>query len=201
MTDEECMAMCRKGESQAFRIIVERHWRRLLWRMRTLVKDNASAEELVADTFVALLRYVPDWNDESRVKPLLDCIAHRNALMHLRKQARSPLQLGIQNDISADALADINGDGDPETMTLLAEDLTLIESLVKTRPALEQQIFRRHFAEHQSYEEIATHLGSSVGAVRAWISRTRGAIRRALMETGDQVEAGDQMPPQTKGRL
>lgn len=200
MNDEECMLQCRQGRPEAFRALIDRYWRPLLWQLRLMMGSEAEAEELVADSFVSLLSYVPGWTAEGRVKPLLYTIARRRAFRARQQRARQGvLSLAPPSEPETDELLRHPGP-DPEEQLRLAEDLARVDSLLSLRPVNEQRAFQLHFREHLEIEEVARRLETSPGTVRVWLSRTRGAIRQAFQADETCETSSDLAPlPNQKG--
>jgi RNA polymerase sigma-70 factor (ECF subfamily) len=69
---------------------------------------------------------------------------------------------------------------DPETLTLQAANVTLIEQAMRELPARFRELLALRELEGLSYQELADVLGIPIGSVMSGLSRARQAFRRVL---------------------
>src|SRR5439155_17064597 len=75
MTDEALMAAYQKGDLGAFAELVTRHERRLWNFLRRFVSDAATAEDLLQEVFLRVIKSAPEWQPAAKVTTWLYTIA------------------------------------------------------------------------------------------------------------------------------
>lgn len=89
MTDTELIAAIRQGELRAFEVLIDRHKRTLLRTARAILRDDAEAEDAVQEAFLRAYRALGTFRGESKLSTWLVRITMNEALMRLRRDARS----------------------------------------------------------------------------------------------------------------
>jgi RNA polymerase sigma-70 factor (ECF subfamily) len=141
-------------------------------RIRRIVRDESTTEDLTQDTFLRASRAASSLADPERVGPWLRRIGERIALDELRRRKR--VSVGIEDSA--------------EPLTVSAEDVVLASRLSPRLAAALERLPERQrralllaeFGE-LSGEEIATVMSISHGAVRALLARARTALRAELL--------------------
>jgi RNA polymerase sigma-70 factor (ECF subfamily) len=178
--DVRLMLACRDGDEAALAELYRRWAPRLLRYLERIVKEPAVAEELLQDTFLRVLdareRYAP----EARFSTWLFHIARNLACNELaRSRSRRP-------HLSADAAGD-REDGLPRLVLVadaprpdaVADGRREHEKLARafaTLPERQQSALWLAVVEGQSYDEIASGLGTSVQSVKNLVHRARAAL-------------------------
>jgi RNA polymerase sigma factor (sigma-70 family) len=167
-SDERLVDLVRAGSDPAFEAIVERY-RRALMRYVSRLLPPERAEDVVQQAFVKAYEAMHRDAAELNLKPWLYRIAHNGALNALRDRGLGHAQL------------DERIDGVERPDQVLERSLGLRELVVAVQALPERQrdaILLREL-EGRSYEEIATALGVTDGAVRQLLNRARNSLRSA----------------------
>jgi RNA polymerase sigma-70 factor (ECF subfamily) len=182
------MLAFRDGEQTALAALYRRWAARLLRYLERIVKEPAVAEELLQDTFIRVLdareRYAP----EARFSTWLFHIARNLACNELaRSRSRHP-------HVSTDAGEDLRGETSarlvlvssgpaPDDHADARREHARFERALATLPERQQTALWLAVVEGQSYEEIASVLGSSVQSVKNLVHRARATLADRLAET------------------
>jgi RNA polymerase sigma-70 factor (ECF subfamily) len=75
MTDEALMAAYQRGDLAAFAELVARHEKRLWNFLRRFVRDEATAEDLLQEVFLRVVKSAADWQPSAKVSTWLFTIA------------------------------------------------------------------------------------------------------------------------------
>jgi RNA polymerase sigma factor (sigma-70 family) len=165
-TDERLVDLVRAGNETAFEVIVNRYRRGLVRYVARMLPDGR-AEDVVQQTFVNALRAMQTDDTELRLRPWLYRIAHNLAINALRDRSRMVEEL---HD-------DIDGVETPDHALERRQGLREVLAAVKSLPDRQRSALVLREMEGRSYEEIATELGASGGAVRQLLSRARDGVR------------------------
>jgi len=174
-TDVELLRLARKGHTEAFHQLVDRHAAPLFRLATTLVPTRDDAEDVVQETFTAAFRALKSFQERSSVKTWLYAILYRQAALFRRKH-RMPMRMLAEDD----ALA-----ADPDT-TGSAGHVSSIDARLDVQAALAQLpddhraiIILREF-DGLSYDEIAAVLELPRGTVESRLFRARQALKERL---------------------
>src|SRR5215211_2620321 len=84
--DEELVALVRRGDSEAFRAIMQRYNRRLYRVARGVVRDDGEAEEVVQEAYMRAYAALEAFRGESGLATWLTRIVLNEALGRLRRR-------------------------------------------------------------------------------------------------------------------
>jgi RNA polymerase sigma-70 factor (ECF subfamily) len=180
--DAELAGRARKGDRAAMALLVERHnaaVSRLLWRF---VKTRTDLEDLVQDTFLRMVRGLPNWRGEQPFAHWLLRIASNTGRDYFRRQVVRR-RWNVETTTVPGDLPEpeaIDPGGDPASRSAANEIKTLLGQL----PPDERALLTLHHLEGWSLADIAGQYGWTITAakLRAWRARRR---LRALFKTND----------------
>ena len=155
------------GSEAAFEAIVHRYRRALLAHCAQVVGDS-DADEAVQEALLKAHRALAGGTPVHSLGPWLHAIAHNSALAMLAGRRAGA---EYRED-------DVAGDATPELVH--RERLDALVGAMLSLPARQRQALVMRELEGRSYDEIATRLGASNGAVRQLLSRARTSIRERL---------------------
>src|SRR6516164_5919168 len=90
-SDRLLIAKIRQGDSQAWAGLIARFEGRLLAFVERRIRDRASSEDIVQETFVGFLNSLPNYDDQRELQTYLFTIASHKLTDHLRRSGRHPL--------------------------------------------------------------------------------------------------------------
>jgi RNA polymerase sigma factor (sigma-70 family) len=167
-TDERLVDLTRGGNERAFEAIVHRYSRPLL-RYCARLLPPARAEDAVQQAFVSAHRAIHAGDAELNLRPWLYRIAHNSALNLLR-------QNGFDHDQVSE---EIDGVETPPQAFERGERLRTVVAAVRDLPERQRSAIVLQAVEGRSYDEIASELGVTDGAVRQLLNRARNTLREA----------------------
>ncbi len=172
--DSLCLRSVADGDPGAFASLVERWQSHLINFFHRSTGNRDDAEDLAQETFLDLYRSAPRYEARSSFKAFLFTLARRRLIDGYRKKARRPLQYidPAENLIQEHADQSNNCNEIEEAFHRALADL----------PDNQRQAILLLQQQGLSYEEISEALGGSVSAVKSWIYRARGHLRKALAE-------------------
>ena len=173
-TDEDLLARFRKGQAEAFGVLVGRYERELYGYLRRYLGDADLAEDVFQNTFLQLVVKIGQYEPGRPVRPWLYTIATNQAIDALRRHGRhQALSLDRHREESANGEAhslmeslpsDAPGPSDH------AEGLELNERVrasVDQLPEFLRQVLILAYYQGLKYREIADILGIPVGTVKS----------------------------------
>jgi RNA polymerase sigma factor (sigma-70 family) len=169
-TDERLAELVAEGSVAAFELIVVRHRRSLIAHCARIIGDG-DAEEAVQDALVRAHAALARGDEVRNVRAWLHAVAHNSAVNLLPDRATNP---GPANGgVHAPALVE---DDQVERREKLREVVAAVQAL----PERQREALVMRELEGRSYEEIASRLGASHGAVRQLLNRARTGLRDRL---------------------
>jgi len=154
--------------------IVRAH-RQLVYRVaRRIVRTHEEADEVTQETFVRAWRGLSGFRGESRLSTWLVRIAiHTARSLPRGRVAAAPLG-------EAERIPD--GAAGPHALWEGREDRARLRSAVRSLPPRQREVVALKVFSDMTYEDVATVMGLTVGAVKAHLHQAVGNLRRRLTE-------------------
>lgn len=188
LDDGELVERARNRDGDAVRLIMQRHNRRLYRVARSVLNDEAEAEDVVQETYVRAFTHLDAFRGEAQLSTWLTRIALNEALGRLRRR-RTTIGLkdidsiNDQGEARVIYLPSARQDSDPEAAAARAEVRRLLEQAVDQLPDLFRTVFVLRDIEEMSIEETAAHLGLRPETVKTRLHRARRLLRQSLDRT------------------
>lgn len=166
------------GDAGAFECVMRRHNRRLFRVARSILQDDAEAEDALQDGYIQAHRAMADFRGDASLSTWLTRIIVNQALA--RRRRRPVAESGADD---AEALVAEGADTRPETPETLAmrsELRRLIEASIDGLPEAYRTVFMLRAVEGLSVEETAAALGISAANTKVRLLRARARLRDAL---------------------
>lgn len=194
---EALMAMVAAGDGAAFEVLMRKHNQLLFRTARSIVRDEAEAEDVVQEAYLLAYRKAASFRGEASLSTWLTRIVVNEASGRLRKQRRRGhiIQLvpggdeldGREEDSMDDALG--AAPEAPDAAALRAEARKLIEARIDALPDKLRTVFVLRAIEDLSVQETSEALGIPEVTVRSQFFRARGLLREALARDFDNAAA------------
>src|ERR1700733_2140938 len=188
ISDEAAVELTRRGDPDAFRVLVDRHSRaifRLAWRMTA---NSHEAEDIVQETFLRAYKQLQRFDGRAAFATWLHRIAVNCSLDLIRSRKRrqeitlgSPQELG-PNEKGDDRLL-LNGpsaDPSPERSLQSAQIRELLANAMQELSEMERCAFTLRHHDGLGIEEISQALGVQPNAAKHSIFRALKKLRRIL---------------------
>jgi RNA polymerase sigma-70 factor (ECF subfamily) len=180
--DEEALAVrAQRQEPAAFRELMRRHNRRLFRVARSVLGDDAEAEDAVQETYLKAYAALPGFRAEASLGTWLTRIALNEAIGR-RRQRRETTDLDVlERPETATILRfNLNAPDDPERNAARRQLRTLIEQAVDTLPEAFRTVFVMRDIEEMSVAETARVRHLKPETVKTRLHRARRLLRKAL---------------------
>jgi len=185
----------RAGDRAAFANLIDRHGGALLRLARSFLKNDAVAEEVVQDTWLAALDGLDDFEARSSLRTWLFTILANKARNRAVREGRSVPWSALGGDGEESPAVDpdsFHADGhwkeapgrwtedDPERLALGAETRAAIEAAIASLPQLQRSVITLRDIEGFDAEEICRLLTVTLTNQRVLLHRARTRVRQAL---------------------
>jgi RNA polymerase sigma-70 factor (ECF subfamily) len=182
----------RRGSTDAFRGLVDRHGDLVYSVLRRLLGNPDLAEELAQETFVRAYENLDGFRGDSSLKTWLVQIAVNLVRDRRRSARRSPTvvsleELRARSSVGADP-PDPRPSVEPIERLVQREVSTRLERELDRLPADYREAFVLKHVEGLSYEEIARLTGQSVGCLKVRVHRARARLRQKLAEVSGEEQ-------------
>src|SRR5215211_4653238 len=174
------LARARQGDSDAFRVLVERHSRSVFRLAFRMTGNEQDAEDVVQESFLRAYRQLGRFESRADFGTWLYRIVSNCSVDLMRsKQARHDQVRGDSLDEAAVDLpaADVPG---PERMAQSAEIERRVQDALRELSPLERAAFTLRHYEGRSIDEISATLGLGTSAAKHSVFRAVKKLRAAL---------------------
>ena len=191
--DDGDLALVRRilaGDRDAFQQLMRLHNTALFRAARAIVRDDADAEDVLQEAYIAAFRHLPDFRGDSRLATWLTRIVINQALGRLRSHRRDNV-VELLDDRAQGAAAltepamDEDAGGSPEAGAIRAELRRLLERKIDALPLAFRTAFILREVEEMTIEETAECLAIPEATVRTRVFRARALLRASLAEELD----------------
>jgi len=186
-SDVELLECARQGDSVAFAMLVRRHDRYLYRVARSVLRDEAEAEDVVQQTYLRAFTKIADFQGHANLKTWLTRIALNEAYQR-RQRRRSLVALGeidtAEERARSQAYLSPLTSSSPEAEAARSQIRRLLERAIDDLPLAFRTVFVMREVEDASVEEVATILGIKPETVRTRVHRARVMLRESL---GEQI--------------
>jgi RNA polymerase sigma-70 factor, ECF subfamily len=188
LDDGALVERARNRDGAAVRLIMQRHNRRLYRVARSVLHDDAEAEDVVQETYVRAFTHLDGFRGEAQLSTWLTRITLNEAIGRLRRRR---ITVGLkdidvisnQGEARVMYLPSARQDSDPEAAAARGEVRRLLERAVDQLPDHFRVVFMLRDIEEMSVEETASHLGLRPETVKTRLHRARRLLREALNKT------------------
>ncbi len=176
---DELLATRSTGDLNAFTELYNRYLCRVYRFVRSQTPDEATAEDLTAQTFFRALSSAGTFDGRGSYKSWLFRIAHNTLASWRLHRTKSPIVL-------EEVPEHMDPSPSPASVLLAGEERNLVWRVVSSLAPAQREAISLRYIEDLTTDEIAEITGRTRGAVRILLHRARTALRRAFEEGGPQ---------------
>lgn len=189
--DQRLIERAQTGDSSAFRLLVERHQRRVFAIALGLVRDEQDAREIAQEAFLRVHKGLPQFHGGSSFFTWLYRIVTNLSIDLMRKPSRreAELHFALEVDDAESPLLPAS-DADPYDAVRRGELSERIQSALEQLPPYHRGVILMREVEGMSYEEMAEAMQVSKGTIMSRLFHARKKLQRALADCHDEECAG-----------
>ena len=178
-SDADVIERAKRGDAEAFRMLYEKHKRRVYSLCLRMTANTAEAEDLAQEAFLQLYRKIGTFRGESAFSTWLHRLSVNVVLMHLRKKSLPVISLEETAPTPEDESAKRDFGADDVALTGSIDRLQLQRAVASLPPGY-RTIFVLHDVEGYEHNEIAKIAGCSVGNSKSQLHKARMKLRDLL---------------------
>jgi RNA polymerase sigma-70 factor (ECF subfamily) len=194
-SDEDLLDRSRRGDAEAFAVLVRRYERELYGYLRRYLGDASLADDVFQNTFLQLYLKQGQYESGRPVRPWLYTIATHQAIDALRRQNRHPA-VSLEAAAGDEAHGDVQGllemleaRGPAPLDGVLAEEARQqVRQAVDQLPDFLRRVVILAYYQGMKYRDVADVLDIPVGTVK---SRLHAALQRLQEAWGSEVVSGE----------
>lgn len=172
--DTEVIAACRRGDSDAFRVLFETYKHRVYSIALRYSGDATVAMDIAQETFLKLLSSIGDFRGEANFETWLFRLVVNRCLDHHRRGRRFI-------PIVTDLLNMVRTSGETVLHQLLrAEFESSVQDAIGSLAPEQRIVVVLRYTEGLAYDQIAEILGCSTGTVGSRLNRAHKVLERRL---------------------
>lgn len=177
----------RKGEPDALANIMRQHNRRMFRIARSILRNDAEAEDIVQDAFVKAFIELGSLREPGSAASWLARITANLAISRVRqlkRRSRIVLADAVSTDPNLeDGPSDMETDRQtPERITAMGDVRRLIENAIDRLPDGFREVFVLRAVEQMTVDETAATLGVLAQTVKSRLHRAKTMLRANLEE-------------------
>jgi len=187
--DHELIARVRKGEAASFEKLMRRYNQRVFRAARSVLRNDAEAEDVVQETFVRAYRHLADFEQRSSFATWLTRIAVHEALARLRRSRLSGVSdCGAGYQEGQYSRVESSGSG-PEDQVSARELRSVLIAAIDSLPEGLRTVFMLREVEGLSTVEACQVLQLSTEAIRVRLHRARLKLRQYMeKQLGEELQ-------------
>lgn len=182
MSDLELVNRAKKGDSEAFSVLVQRYENKIYNLAYRLVGNHADAGDLAQETFIKLYHSIHTYRGDASFATWLYRVATNVCRDELRRQQRQK-KISLDEMIEQPGFA-LSSDNEQEMPEEVLEKKELQEQMQSFLLELSDEhriVLIMREVQELSYEEIAAALDCSLGTVKSRLNRARQALKQKFL--------------------
>ncbi|MCW5653846.1 MAG: sigma-70 family RNA polymerase sigma factor [Hydrogenophaga sp.] len=176
---DDALAACARGDRSALRRLYEHEGRYLLGVALRIVRDRATAEDVLHDAFMSIWTRAASFDaGRGTGRGWIYSIVRHRALDALRAGART--ESADEQDLDALQAEDPPSAPDMVDAFALRADLGRLDDCLARLDVAKRNCVLYAYLDGCTHPEIAQRLGAPLGSVKAWIRRGLASLRECL---------------------
>ena len=186
LSDDELMRMFARGDADAFDALFDR-WHVPVYNLgRHMLHDVTGAEEIMQETFMAVVRAAPRYEPRGLFRAWLMGITRNRCVNRLESERVRRTAIRESGMGVADPPPRVEA---PETQAFADERTTRIRRAIAALPARQREALVMYAFEDMPYAEIARAMGVPLNTVKTLIHRARAALAAELGTNREKRDA------------
>ncbi len=150
-----------KTQNEAFQKLLHNYQKPLYYHIRNIVLNHDDADDVLQNTFIKVFQNLKNFKGDSKLFSWMYRIATNEALTFIKQKAQ-------KNKTSTEELNAKTIDNLQSDVYFEGNEIQIkLQKAIALLPHKQQLVFKMKYFEELKYEEIATILETSVGALKA----------------------------------
>jgi RNA polymerase sigma-70 factor, ECF subfamily len=182
-TDEQIIALVKKGDKDMYALIIERYEQKLLRYAFYLLKDHDAAADVVQDSFIKAFINLQSFNTSKKFSSWIYRIVHNEAINTIKRHNKSNSFSELKKD-NEDYAIDYSLD-DVIDKNLMKKN---VQKCLRHINVKYREIIGLYYFENLKYEEISDILHIPTSTVGVRINRARKILKDICQKQGVSYE-------------
>ena len=181
--EQKLIALAATGNTRAFALLMRRNNQLLFRTARSIIKNDAEAEDIVQETYLCAWHALATSRAESALATWLVRITINQALGRLRHKSHHEISLETAMsslETENQSIFQDGDDGGPEQLLLRGQIREIVEARIDLLPESFRTAFVLSVVQELSGKEVAQVLDLPEATVRSRVFRARGLLREGL---------------------
>lgn len=187
--DEDVVKRVLAGETALYEILIRRYNQRLYRVARSILRDEADAEDVMQEAYVRAYQHLNQFAGEARFSTWLTKIAVYEALGRVKSHGRTTDLDSVLNSDTRVMPTFTPNTRDPERQAYDNELRLALERSIEALPEIYRMVFVLRSVEGLSVAETAACLDIGPEAVKTRLHRARSLLRKDLQQRAGVVTA------------
>jgi RNA polymerase sigma-70 factor, ECF subfamily len=180
LPDGDVVERVRRGETALFEVLMRRHNRRLFRTVWSVLRNEADAEDILQEAYVAAYRHLDQYRADASFPTWMTRIALNAAFLRKRQRKQAATRQREQQQEEDAVQNDLEREDSPEEAASRREYRALLQESVAAMPEMYRTVFVLRAVEDLSTAETAECLGLTEEAVKVRLFRARALLREKL---------------------
>lgn len=177
LTDEVIVERVRAGEHELYEILIRRHNQRLYRVARSILRDEAEAEDVMQDAYVRAYTHLEQFEGRASFATWLTKIAVHEALARARRKGHFVEWDETMTDDRKSPTHTVRSQPTPEDELSQQELGHLLTQAIEALPPMHRLVFVMRQVEGMSTDQVAESLGITQENVKVRLHRARATLR------------------------
>lgn len=190
LSDDELLRLARSGDEEAFAALYRRRANGVYRFALQMCGEEAAAQDVVQETFMALARDAAERYDPSQASlaTYLYAIARNHVRRHFVKSQRFVAFDNEGDETESNAHEQFIAPDDPHDDFLRAETIEKVRAAILSLPEHYREVVALCELHELNYADAAVALGLPVGTIRSRLHRARALLVARLRDAERMVE-------------
>ncbi len=167
VSDLELVALAKKGDADAFSVLVQRHQNMVYNLSYRFMRDAALAEDMAQESFLKAFRLLNGFRGDCNFSTWMYRVTVSVCLTEInRRKKRHEVEL-----------QPVDGRQEADSKVESSDVFELIRGCVKLLPSRYASIITLYYLKEIPYEEIAQVMEIPMGTLKTWMYRARNQLR------------------------
>lgn len=168
MDEQQIIKQILEGDTEKYRLLLERYQKGLVHHCFTMVNDTEMANDLTQEACIKAYLQLKRYRKEYRFSTWLYKIATNLCLDFLKK--RRHISLDDVPELMSNQLS-------PQEHAEKNESSLQLHKAVRNLPLKYQTVISLYYWQEQNYEEIAQIMSTPLGTVKTWLKRAKEQLK------------------------
>jgi RNA polymerase sigma-70 factor (ECF subfamily) len=176
-SDRELVELA-QNSPQAFKVLVDRYWRRLYAFVKRLYfMEHEEVEDVIQEAFLKIYRNLQAFDDTFSFSTWAYQITRNCAIDSLRKKRVRPQTVALTEEEWEQIRVIATEEHDQPF------DLVLVKKAIQELPLLYREPFTLFYLEQKTYEEMVDILKKPKGTIASLVSRAKVMVRARITQS------------------